>query len=128
MITQLSFFFSKDNVSQDKKKAHSRRVPGWDCVDHACRYCSGRLLRRVNANGTVVIRCAECGSNAVGEHASLCWCGVEVRGHGNVFECFRNPEVTDSVPQEVLVRERALVSAPQKKGRTTNPVRIKEFF
>ena len=125
-MNQMSFF--KEDSPANKKKEHRRHSSGWECADHACRHCSGRLLRRVNLEGTVVHRCAECGANAVGEHAMLCWCGVEVRGHGMVFECFRNLEVTDSVPQEVLVRERRIVRAPEKKGRTSNPVRIEGFF
>lgn len=104
-----------------KKKVSS----GWEFTDHSCRHCMGRVMRRVNANGTVVVRCAECGASAVGEHDALCWCGVEVRGHGSVFECYKNPSITMSTPQEVLVRERKLVRAPEKQTpRRANPVRI----
>ena len=111
-------------------KPNGKRRPstGWEFVDHACKHCSGRVLKRVNEDGTTVHRCAECGANAVGVHQALCWCGVEVRGHGSVFECFRNQDVTMAAPQEVLVRERRIASAPEKKGRNSNPVNIEGFF
>lgn len=105
-----------------KKK---RTSAGWEFTDHACRHCMGRIMRRVNPNGMVVVRCAECGASVVGEHDGLCWCGVEVRGHGSVFECFKNQSVTMSTPQEVLVRERKIVKAPEKAApRRANPVRV----
>lgn len=94
-------------------------------TDHACRHCYGRLMRRDLGDGKVVHRCAECGSSAEGDHDQLCWCGVEVRNHGNMFECYRNPAVSQNVPLEVLVRERPVVkAAEQTPGRRSNPVRI----
>lgn len=108
-----------------KKK---RTSAGWEFTDHACRHCMGRIMRRVNPNGMVVVRCAECGASVVGEHDGLCWCGVEVRGHGSVFECFKNQSVTMSTPQEVLVRERKIVKAPEKAApRRANPVRVEGY-
>lgn len=107
-----------------KKKASG----GWEFTDHSCRHCMGRVMRRVNPGGQVVVRCAECGASVAGEHDALCWCGVEVRGHGSVFECFRNEHVTMSTPQEVLVRERKIVKAPDKQApRRANPVRVEGY-
>lgn len=101
---------------------------GWEFTDHSCRHCMGRVMRRVNPGGVVVVRCAECGASSVGEHDNLCWCGVEVRGHGSVFECFRNDQITMSSPQEVLVRERKIVKAPEKEApRRSNPVRVEGY-
>ncbi len=113
----------------DAERPRKKRTStGWEFTDHACRHCMGRVMRRVNADGTAVVRCAECGASAVGEHGSLCWCGVEVRGHGSVFECFRNTAVSMSTPQEVLVRERKIVRAPPKEApRRSNPVRMNEY-
>lgn len=108
----------------------TRKKPsvGWEFTDHSCRHCMGRVMRRVNANGTVVVRCCECGASVVGEHHALCWCGVEVRGHGSVFECFRNPSPSMEVPQEILVREKKIVKAPEKDApRRANPVRIEGY-
>lgn len=98
-------------------------------TDHSCRHCMGPLLRREADDGAMVVRCAECGTTEHGGHSALCWCGVEIRGHSAVFECFRNPNVTLAVPQEVLVREIPLVVAPEKPiGRICNPVRIEGYY
>ena len=120
-MTQWALFDSADIPVAAKPKKKRNVSVGWEFTDHACRNCMGRVMRRVNVDGQVVARCAECGASAVGEAQSLCWCGVEVRGHGTVFECFRNPEVTLSTPQEVLVRERKVerVSVPPRRS---NPV------
>lgn len=99
-------------VATKKKK---RASAGWELTDHACRHCMGRVLRRVNPDGVVVVRCAECGASVAGDVESLCCCGEEVRGHGAVFECVRNPKVSSAVPQEILVRERPLVRMAAKQ-------------
>lgn len=99
-----------------KPRRRKRVSTGWEFTDHACRNCMGRVMRRVNPDETVVVRCAECGASAVGEPNALCYCGVELRGHGTVFECFRNPTLSITTPQEVLVRER-------KVDRPAPPVR-----
>jgi hypothetical protein len=45
-----------------------------------------------------------------------------------VFECFKNQSVTMSTPQEVLVRERKIVKAPEKAApRRANPVRVEGY-
>lgn len=79
---------------------------GWELADHACRHCLGRVLQRRVRGVTVEVRCAECGAAASGGHAEVCCCGAECGTLGHVLECFRNQEVSQSVPQEVLVRER----------------------
>lgn len=75
----------------------------WKIADHSCRHCMGRVLV-----SDTIARCSECGTEVEGAHNALCWCGVEMPGHGPVFECFRNPAPSVSAPQEVLVRERAV--------------------
>lgn len=84
-------------------KCKSRTV--WELTDHACRHCMGRVLHG-ESDAASVHRCAECGETAQGEHDSLCYCGVIVKGHGAVFECYPNPNISATTPQEVLVRER----------------------
>jgi hypothetical protein len=67
----------------------------------------GRVLRREHGpDHPAENRCAECGQSVLGDSHALCWCGVEVKGHGHVFECFRNPNITTATPQEILVREK----------------------
>jgi hypothetical protein len=65
-------------------------------------------------------RCAECGATATGRVEAACCCGAEERADGRgakVFtrslglECVRNPEPTDEVPLQVLVRQRRAVHA-----------------
>lgn len=128
-MSQQSLFEDDLTVLPAPDKPKKKRTSGgWEFTDHACRHCMGRILRRVNPNGVVVTRCAECGASVVGEHDGLCWCGVEVRGHGSVFECFKNVNVTMATPQEVLVRERKIVKAPEKvTPRRANPVRVEGY-
>lgn len=82
------------------------RKGGWEFTDHACRFCMGRVLRRADPDGPAENRCAECGQFALGDEHALCWCGVEVKPHGHVFECFRNQSPSIGTPQQILVRER----------------------
>ena len=84
----------------------SGRKGGWEFTDHACRHCMGRVMRRESSDEPAENRCAECGQTALGDSHALCWCGVEVKGHGHVFECFQNPNISTATPQEILVRER----------------------
>lgn len=112
-------------MSQSEHNKKKKGSSGWEFTDHACKHCMGRVLRRVNPGGVVVVRCAECGASATGEHEALCWCGVEVRQHGNIFECYRNPEVSLGVPQEILVREKPIVKLERRsEPRRSNPVRV----
>lgn len=78
----------------------------WAIVDHSCRECMGRLLIGPKSGADHPVRCAECGAEKVGPVEAMCWCGVKINKHGNVFECFRNPDVTAAAPQEIRVRER----------------------
>lgn len=79
-------------------------VETWEILDHACRHCMGRLVRRDDGSG--VVRCCECGASLVGEYDALCWCGVTEHG-GMAYRCFAvEPEaVTVFEPYEVRVME-----------------------
>lgn len=103
----------------------------WEIVDHACRHCSGRLVRSAKYEGSVVHRCCECGASVDGDNENLCWCGAEVLGHGKIFECFPNPNKSPAIPQEILVRERPVIKEDsgfkQAARRFTNPVHIEGF-
>lgn len=122
------FDFTTTEGTKKKSKTRRRVSGGWELVDHACKICSGRILRRVNADGTEVHRCCECGESKPGGHEVLCWCGAEVRGHGFVFECFKNKDVSLNAPQEILVRERPLAfEAKRTEARRSNPVRCEGY-
>ena len=125
---QASLFDDTQETTKYRKKREKHVSSGWEFTDHACRHCLGRIVKRQNANGTHVVRCAECGKSATGEHSALCWCGAEVSGHGHIFECFRNPNVSAATPQEVLVREKPIVSSPDRAQiRKSNPVKINGY-
>lgn len=99
---------------------------GWELVDHACRLCLGRIVVRRQRGVTVEARCCECGQHAFGDIADVCCCGADCGTAGRVLECFRNPDITPSVPQEVLVRERVVVERRGER-RQAKPVGSKDF-
>lgn len=82
-------------------------VLSWEVTDHACRFCLGRVLQRDHKGGSEV-RCAQCGGRADGDSISLCCCGADCGQVGVVLECYKNPNVTNAVPHEIMVRERAI--------------------
>lgn len=108
-------------VAHAERRHAARSASGWVLVDHACRKCMGRVLVRMQRGQAVVSRCAECGERAEGAHSAICCCGAEAGSAGRVLECFRNLKVSAAVPQEVLVRERA-IDAIARAMRTSKPV------
>jgi hypothetical protein len=109
-----------------KKTRVAAAVSGWELVDHACKSCLGRVLQRRHRDGTIDVRCAECGMSAAGGASEICCCGADCGTAGHVLECFRNPEITPAVPQEVLVRER-LIEDRRGDRRRSNPVGMQGF-
>ena len=92
--------------------------PRWSLSDHACRFCFGRVLQREERGKIVEVRCAECGKAAPGAAHTVCCCGADYGALDRVLECFRNPNMTEAIPQEILVRERAL-SAEEIQEKST---------
>jgi hypothetical protein len=86
----------------------------WEIVDHACKNCAGRLVKR-KSGGVTEHRCTNCGETVEGDHLTLCWCGVDVSKHGKVFECFKNPKKSLSMPQEILIREKEQFDIPESQ-------------
>jgi hypothetical protein len=87
----------------------------WRLTPHACRVCLGRVLARVNQDGTQSghVRCAECGLEADGGHKSLCACGQRNRGGRDAgLRCAVNENRCLEMPQEIIV-----VSVPQSRRR-----------
>ncbi|MDE1141298.1 MAG: KilA-N domain-containing protein [Paraburkholderia tropica] len=78
----------------------------WVVTNHACRHCLGRVLQRLSRGVVVQVRCAECGKIEDGPVDLLCACGADCGDLGHALECFKNPNVTNEIPHEVLVRER----------------------
>lgn len=103
---QLALFGWVEEAVRPRLTRRVKKTGTWEVEDHACRHCMGRLLSGVSPDGQPILRCAECGATAQGTHDVMCWCGIEMPKHGRVFECFKNPEVSLSAPQEILVQER----------------------
>ncbi|MCE3602725.1 hypothetical protein LXA47_03815 [Massilia sp. P8910] len=118
-LLQLDLFGAPANVVPAglKRTRVAAAVTGWDLVDHACRHCLGRVLMRRHRDGTVEARCAECGAHSEDGIREVCCCGAECGTLGHVLECFRNPAITPSVPQEILVRERLVVEQRRERRR-----------
>lgn len=103
-------------LAMPKTRAERRRAArhpgGWILADHACKACMGRILVRLQHGQMVESRCAECGAHADSDYTAVCCCGAEAGTLGRILECFRNPQVSAQVPQEVLVRERSIEAKP----------------
>lgn len=76
----------------------------WTVIDHVCRFCYGRLLTRVNEKNETVVRCADCETEMIGRHESLCACGAKLR-NGQIagLKCQLNPSPTVEQPARVVV-------------------------
>lgn len=100
----------------------------WHLTDHACRSCFGRVLARISRGIVLEVRCAECGSQALGDHTAICCCGAQAGSSGSVLECVRNPERSKALPQEVLVRERRQRDVPVAVDRRkARPVKVNDY-
>jgi hypothetical protein len=129
-LLQLDLFSPDTGTIRPAEIGTRRRKPqvskGWELSDHACRQCLGRVLQRRLGGVVVEARCAECGSAGSGGAASICCCGAEAGTLGKILECFRNPDITPAVPQEVLVRERPVTEKPSEQRRV-RPVGMREY-
>lgn len=125
MLFQFDLFEVESTLSPaaEKVKETPARRPrlsaGWQITNHACRHCLGRVLQRVSRSVVVEVRCAECGKSEDGPVRMLCACGADCGDLGHALECFKNPNVTDEIPHEVLVRERPA----EKREKTIAPAR-----
>ena len=90
-------------TNKSNPPAHDR---GWHLVDHACKFCLGRLLTRTNTQGRFETICAECESQVDNTHEALCCCGAEYGSGRKILECYKNATKAKDLPQAVLVRER----------------------
>lgn len=129
-MTQLRLFgdVSPKEEATSVRKAKKHSAGEWEITDHACRHCMGRILRRAKSGGGFVVCCSECGASVDGDCTSLCWCGVEVRGYGAVFECIRNENISQESPQQVLVREKHMTKSREKEPvRRSSPVRLEGY-
>jgi hypothetical protein len=72
---------------------------GWTLIDHVCRTCFGRLLKRGEE-----VRCADCETTVHGSHTALCACGARLKSGRNAgLRCRRNAQPTAEQPAAVVV-------------------------
>lgn len=76
----------------------------WEMLDHACRYCYGRLLRTTTDDGSIVVRCSECETEVRERVENLCACGAKLRsGRLAGLKCQVNPSPTIAQPARIVV-------------------------
>ena len=86
-----------------KSKAKVEQRDLWQQTDHVCRDCLGRIYRSVNAAGKYIVRCSNCGAEAVGDHRELCACNANRKT--SVFRCRKSEHRTREYPAEIVVTE-----------------------
>ena len=80
--------------------------PKWWPVDHACRFCGGRIMARQGGER----RCFNCtASTMTGVVKDICGCGLAAAPGRYPFRCERNPAPGPANPAEIII------------GRTTSP-------
>lgn len=75
----------------------------WRLTGHVCRLCLARVLITDNNDGTQTSRCSNCGIEAVGDHRSVCACGLKLKsGKSAGLKCAVNPNRTAELPSEIV--------------------------
>lgn len=82
----------------------------WELTDHCCRACLGRLMARTD-DGRRMARCSECGIEATGGVATLCWCGADTGATKVRLRCMPNAAPSPDCPVAVMVEEIAASAA-----------------
>lgn len=84
---------------------------GWEPIDHACRFCGGRIMQRGSA-----FMCFSCGARTeAGPVSDICGCGLKGPGGSRPFRCTFNPAPSPSNPA-IIVIERIALPAPSKEA------------
>jgi hypothetical protein len=73
-------------------------------TDHVCRRCFGRVMRRPDLDNTTVVRCSNCGWEAIGTHRAICACSA-ARGPFAKIRCVRQEKPSPEFPSEVVATE-----------------------
>lgn len=75
----------------------------WELTDHVCADCLGRVLERTTEDGTMIVRCADCGHEMEGGHRLICMCGLTLKtGKAAGFYCGRNDKHKPGKTQEIV--------------------------
>lgn len=90
------------------------RPDGWEPVDHACRFCGGRVARQGR-----VFRCFHCDAlTERGVVADICGCGLKGANGRYPFVCAPNPSRGPQNPAMiVIVRADPLAAIQPQKER-----------
>jgi len=89
--------------------------PSYEITDHCCLLCMGRLLKRrlLSRKPSWEVVCAKCENKTIITDGTLpCFCHRTVNIYGKMFECVKNPNKSDELPNVILVRERAVENKP----------------
>ena len=88
----------------------------WIITEHACRVCMGRVLMREAVDGRRLYKCACCGVEGEGSHASICTCGMTWRSGKAAINagvrCVRNERRSPENMAEIV----AVSVEPPKPG------------
>lgn len=100
-------------LAPDGARARVREPDAWSLEPHICRHCGGGRLVSQAVEGGRRYLCTNCGAEAVGGPASLCFCGLRVRRHGPAgglidpgVRCHHNPNPTPEFPSLIVASER----------------------
>lgn len=85
---------------------------GWTPVEHACRFCGGRIMERNRE-----YRCFNCGAGTVGGAVrDICGCGLSAGRGLFPFTCAPNPAPSPQSPAAiVIIRAERAVNAISRK-------------
>lgn len=74
----------------------------WSLVDHACRFCAGRIVRQ-----GPVYRCSCCGVKTHSRVEDICGCGIRVSlgktKKPSGYRCGQNPRISQRNPAEIVI-------------------------
>jgi hypothetical protein len=78
----------------------------WHFIDHACAKCGSRLIAHQEPGAAKpTYECGTCGAKAVGDHRSICGCGVLPKSSavGPKFRCAVNPAPGPTDPSIIII-------------------------
>jgi len=88
-----------------------READGWQRVDHACRFCGGRIASKAGQ-----FLCFVCGAATGGAVKGICGCGLVGAAGRHPFVCAPNPQKSAASPAEIVI-----VSAPNPRAERRTP-------
>jgi hypothetical protein len=88
------------------------RREGWEPVDHACRFCGGRVAQRGQT-----FECFHCGARTErGVVADICGCGLEGANGQRPFACQPNSNRTPQNPAVIVIARADPLAAAKERA------------